>query len=85
VTTVSSGGQTYLQFEFTKGPDAAGLWIGAQLSNTLQAWSPASPTPGSNATYTVIEDSAARLVVRDNSPISASVRRFGRIVVKRPQ
>jgi hypothetical protein len=33
----------------------------------------------------VIEDSATRLVVRDNTPVSASAKRFGRIVVKRPQ
>jgi uncharacterized delta-60 repeat protein len=85
VTTVSSGGQNHLQIEFTKGPDAAGLWIGAQFSNALQTWSPASPAPGSNATYTVIEDSATRFVVRDNTPVSASAKRFGRIAVKRPQ
>ncbi len=85
VTTVSSGGQNHLQIEFAKGPDAAGLCIGAQFSNALQTWSPASPTPGSNVTYTVIEDSAARLVVRDNTPVSASPIRCGRIVVKRPQ
>jgi hypothetical protein len=57
VTTVFSGAQNHLQLEFTKGPGAAGLWIGAQFSSNLQAWSPASPTPGSNATCTVIEDS----------------------------
>lgn len=85
VATVSSAGQNYLQIEFRKGPDAAGLWIGAQFSNALQSWTPASPTPGSNATYTVIEDSTTRLVVRDNTPVSASTKRFGRIVVKRPQ
>ena len=85
VTTVSSGGQQYLEIEFTKGPDAVGLWIGAQFSTALGSWSPVSPTPGSNATYTVIEDSPARLVVRDNTPVSANDRRFGRIVVRRPE
>jgi uncharacterized delta-60 repeat protein len=85
VTTVSSGGQQYLQVTFTKGPDATGLWIGAQFSTGLGSWLPVSPTPGSNATYTVIEDSAARLVVRDNTPVSANDRRFGRIVVRRPE
>jgi uncharacterized delta-60 repeat protein len=84
-TVVSSGGQEYLQVEFTKGPDAAGLWFGAQFGTNLSSWLPASPNPGSNATYTVIEDSARRLVVRDNTPLSANDRRFGRIHVKRAQ
>lgn len=85
VTTVSSGGQQYLEIEFTKGPEAVGLWFGAQFSTVLGSWLPVLPNPGSNATYTVIEDSPARLVVRDNTPISANDRRFGRIVVRRPE
>jgi hypothetical protein len=85
VTTVSSGGQQYLEIAFTKGPDAAGLWFGAQFSTTMGSWAPASPAPGTNATYTVIEDSAARLRVRDHTPLSANSRRFGRIVIRQPE
>ncbi len=85
VTSVSSGSPSYLEIEFAKGPDAADLWIGAQFSTAMQTWSPASPTPGTNATYTVIDDSPTRLLVRDKTPISANANRFGRIVVNRPQ
>lgn len=84
-TTVTHGGQRYLQLEFAKGPDAVGLWFGGQFSSTPGGWAPASPAPGSNATYTVIEDSPARLILRDNTPVSAGSRRFGRIHIKRPQ
>lgn len=85
VTTVTVAGQAYLQLEFLKGPDAAGLWIGGQFGNSLAGWSPAAPAPGSNSTYTVIEDSPTRLLLRDNTPISSHPKRFGRIHVKRPE
>lgn len=84
-TVMSSGGQVYLQLEFMKGPDAAGLWFGGQFGTDLSSWSPASPSAGSNGTFTVIEDSATRLLLRDNTPLSANERRFGRIHVRRAQ
>jgi uncharacterized delta-60 repeat protein len=85
VEIVRSNGQEYLQIEFRKGPDAAGLWISGQFSGGLTDWLPASPLPGSNPVYTVIEDSPTRLVLRDNTPVTAAGRRFGRIHVKRPE
>lgn len=85
VTSVSTGSPSYLEIEFAKGPDAADLWISAQFSTAMQSWLPASPTPGTNATYTVIDDSPTRLLVRDNSPVSSNDKRFGRFLVTRPQ
>lgn len=83
--TIVINGEEYLQIEFLKGPEAAGLWISGQFSGQLSGWLPLSPLPGSNATYTVVDDSPSRLVLRDNTPLSAADRRFGRIHVRRPE
>jgi hypothetical protein len=85
VAFVTNGANRYLQVTLNKGASGAGLWYGAQFGTNLQSWTPASPLPGTNATYQVIEDSAARIVIRDLTPTSAASRRFARIVVRKPE
>jgi uncharacterized delta-60 repeat protein len=83
--TISSGLQSYLEIEFNKGPDADTLWISGQFSNDLSLWLPSAPVPGGSSTYSIIEDSPARLILRDNLPISFEAKRFASFHIQRPQ
>ncbi|MEZ5915918.1 MAG: delta-60 repeat domain-containing protein [Parvularculaceae bacterium] len=84
VQIVEEGGLQYLEIRMDKTAAPDGLWYMAQFSNDLTAWAPAIPTPETNATYTVIENSATRFVVRDKTPISTQRLRYGRILLNTP-
>lgn len=83
--TISTGLESFLEVEFTKGPEAASLWISGQFSNDLSTWLPLSPVPGTTSTYHVLEDSTTRLILRDVSPISSAAKRFARFHIQRPK
>ena len=55
-----------------------GVWLVAQFSSDLTNWSPALPSPGSNPTYDVVENTGTRFTVRDKTPSAPGVKRFVR-------
>jgi uncharacterized delta-60 repeat protein len=85
ILLVSDNGQQYLQISLDKTSLQKGAWFLAQFSNDLNVWNPSSPTPATNASYEVIEDSATRFIVRDKTPTSPATPRFGRILIKQPE
>lgn len=82
---VERQGGRFLQLSLEKSDSGGQLWYGAQFSDDLQSWLPLHPVPGGNVIYEVIEDAAGRIVVRDRTPVGDAPRRFGRIVVRRPE
>lgn len=82
---VTNGLSKYLQSRITRNSLYPGVWLCAQFSNDLNAWSPASPLPGTNAVYDILEDGASGFTVRDKTPAGAAMpKRFMRFVVRKP-
>jgi len=68
----------FLMATMERSAQNTGVWLVAQFSSDLTNWSPALPTPGSNATYDVMENTGTRFTVRDKTPSAPGVNRFVR-------
>lgn len=79
------GSDEYLQLSVDKSALAGGVWYGVQVTSDLSNWSPNPVTPGDDSAFEIIEDSRDRLVIRDRTPIGASVSRFVRLVLSLPE
>ncbi|MGJ8697377.1 MAG: Calx-beta domain-containing protein [Verrucomicrobiaceae bacterium] len=85
ITLQQDNSQQYLQISLDRTALPKGAWFAAQFSSNLSTWSPASPTPGTSATYEIISDSVTNFTVRDNTPTTGATPRFARILVINPQ
>jgi uncharacterized delta-60 repeat protein len=81
---VDVGGSYYLQVSVDKASADGGLWYVAQVSSDLVTWSPSPAVPGNHPALEILEDTAARLTVRDATPILPGAPRFIRLVFKKP-
>jgi hypothetical protein len=85
IALVDAAGSRYPQVAYDKPVAVEGVWYAAQFTSDLVTWMPENPTPGTNAVYDVIEDSATRFVVRDKTPLDTEGARFVRLVLLRPE
>ncbi|MGJ8678152.1 MAG: Calx-beta domain-containing protein [Akkermansiaceae bacterium] len=85
IILVEDSGEQYLQVSMDKNLLGEGAWFVAQFTSDLATWSPVSPTPQTNSTYDVVENSATKFTVRDKTPISSNAIRFGRIGIEAPE
>jgi len=85
LSLVEAAGNQYLQMTLDKSALSGGVWYCVQVSSDLTTWSPSPAVPGDQSAYAILEDSATRLVIRDNTPVSAGSPRFARIVFKSPE
>ena len=82
VSLHSGGGMEYLQVSVEKSGATQGAWFAAQLTSDLYSWSPNPALPGANTAYDILEDSPARFVIRDKTPLNG--KRFVRFVIWHP-
>jgi uncharacterized delta-60 repeat protein len=79
----SEGPSQYLKATFARSSLNPGVWLAAQFSSNLMSWLPATPLPGTNTVYDVIEDSSTRFTVRDKTA-AGTTPRFIRFSVRLP-
>ena len=75
VSTVTSGGESYLEMLVPKRPGATQLNFAVWVSSDLVSWMTGSPDT------TILENTDTVLHVRDNTPVSAGLPRYMKLVI----
>lgn len=78
--TATVGPDKFLRLTVPKNPGAPELTFTVQATSTLEA-----PASWSSAGLVIESDTSTQLVVRDNAPVGAGVRRFMRVRVEQVQ